>query len=351
MHFTYPQNRSVALDCLRGVAILGVVIYHVLTRYHPDDFDAVAQFIYRWGFFGVDLFFPLSGYLITRFLLTYEHADIVRTFFLRRIFRIFPLYFVAVAIFILASIATGNQRDLLPNIWAPLTFTTGWFAFFVGKEVTPFLITWTLSIEEFAYLLFGISISFGRRVFIYFIYFATIIPFIFRAALILLDFDYVYYLPPARLDSIAIGGLVALFMIRGYQFESYFLFLGIFIIIIIIIFPSVRGIFFLQIIGLLTCFFIAFAEKHRNAFNFTALYPIAYIGFHSYFIYLFHFFVLYGIFFIFDRLNISASYWEMSAFTILGTLIAAIVSYRVFEGPLLAVGRRFERTNPRKSEH
>src|SRR3569832_1712860 len=86
-----------ALDGLRGVAILLVLFLHV--------FDFLNYFFIGW--LGVDLFFVLSGFLITDILLkTVDKPNYLRNFYMRRILRIFPLYYLTliVCLLILPSI-------------------------------------------------------------------------------------------------------------------------------------------------------------------------------------------------------------------------------------------------------
>ena len=80
----YPNRHYYpALDGLRGVAILLVVLYH--------NFGFIKQSYFGW--LGVDLFFVLSGFLITDILLrTRSQPGFLKDFYMRRVLRIFPLY-------------------------------------------------------------------------------------------------------------------------------------------------------------------------------------------------------------------------------------------------------------------
>ena len=79
-----------ALDGLRGLAILLVVVYH--------NFGFIDYFFF--GLLGVDLFFVLSGFLITDILLrSLGQKNFLRSFYMRRVLRIFPLYYLTLVIF------------------------------------------------------------------------------------------------------------------------------------------------------------------------------------------------------------------------------------------------------------
>src|SRR5437773_11061572 len=81
-----------SLDGLRGVAIILVLLHH--------NFDFIPNFSYGW--IGVDLFFVLSGFLITEILIaTREEKNYLPKFYLRRALRIFPLYYLAIILFFL----------------------------------------------------------------------------------------------------------------------------------------------------------------------------------------------------------------------------------------------------------
>src|SRR5260221_8487443 len=118
---TTPQRRFYhpELDCLRFFAFFAVFIFHTLP--HEADyysarnipFAALIASVSRAGSFGVDLFFLLSAYLITELLLrekeSFGHVHL-KSFYLRRILRIWPLYFLAIFIGISLTIVDPDQH-------------------------------------------------------------------------------------------------------------------------------------------------------------------------------------------------------------------------------------------------
>ena len=94
------ENHIDSLDGLRGLAILLVFFYHYLPRNLHNPLSWLASV----GWTGVDLFFVLSGFLITGILYdTREAGNFFRAFYAQRALRLFPVYFVAVGIVLSAA--------------------------------------------------------------------------------------------------------------------------------------------------------------------------------------------------------------------------------------------------------
>jgi peptidoglycan/LPS O-acetylase OafA/YrhL len=136
-----------ALDGVRGIAALAVVLTHTLTN---GDFPSGRiMFLFHAGSYklalGVDLFFVLSGYLITTLLLVARrHHRYYRNFYVKRAFRILPALYLVLAIIVPAF------NFPVSSVIAALLFVAN-FAFVWGAtEIGPF---WTLAIEEQFYLL------------------------------------------------------------------------------------------------------------------------------------------------------------------------------------------------------
>src|SRR5438552_3923720 len=86
---------SSALDGLRGVAILMVLSYHFYRSTSDTAFDVVVAHFAMSGWMGVDLFFVLSGFLIAGILIDSKGSPhYLRNFYMRRVLRIFPLYYL-----------------------------------------------------------------------------------------------------------------------------------------------------------------------------------------------------------------------------------------------------------------
>jgi peptidoglycan/LPS O-acetylase OafA/YrhL len=154
-----PTKRNVALDGIRGLAVISVLIYHLMgftdaggAVEGTGKLEKVLRLIINEGWAGVDLFFVLSGFLITAILLK-SKADphYFRNFYMRRTLRIFPLYYLYVATFflVLPHLFPGNaELQALPprQAWY-WTYTSNFEVFLGGKWLTQPQ-CWSLAIEE-----------------------------------------------------------------------------------------------------------------------------------------------------------------------------------------------------------
>ncbi|RYY55744.1 MAG: acyltransferase [Chitinophagaceae bacterium] len=141
------------LDHLRTIAILLVLLFHYRMFKHPawvDDFG-----IYGWT--GVDLFFVLSGYLISSQLFAQIERDgwfSSKEFFIKRVFRILPAYLLVLAVYFL--VPASHEREGLAPLWKYLTFTQN-FGLDLAHYGT-FSHAWSLCVEEQFYLLLPVTL-------------------------------------------------------------------------------------------------------------------------------------------------------------------------------------------------
>jgi len=167
---TTREHRHVpALDGIRGMAAILVMVFHLarqeIAGTGPAAIGAVAQF----GWAGVDLFFVLSGFLISGILLdSRDRPRFFRTFYRRRALRIFPLYFafLALYIYVIVPVLPGAESDIVQRqkwLWTYLSnfdvARFGWYAG-VGSHANNL---WSLAIEEQFYLVFPLAVFFLPR--------------------------------------------------------------------------------------------------------------------------------------------------------------------------------------------
>jgi peptidoglycan/LPS O-acetylase OafA/YrhL len=147
------QNKFYGLDHLRALAITVVFFYHCQMPLfgHPDWLPDLVKF----GWTGVDLFFVLSGFLIASQLfeqIKNDHKIDLKTFFLKRFFRIIPAYWTVLLVYFLCPFF--REREALMSAWKFLFFIQNFGLNIV--EFGTFSHAWSLCVEEHFYLLLPI---------------------------------------------------------------------------------------------------------------------------------------------------------------------------------------------------
>ena len=152
-----------ALDGLRGVAVLIVILHHVSALItHTGPLAALLlRPIMINGWVGVDLFFVLSGFLITRIVIQTRNAENRATvFYARRALRIFPIYYLSLFVVLSASHFSSWLSFLLPyagrtDVVLLLLFGQSWIPFFHGGASAANIVGhfWSLGVEENFYFI------------------------------------------------------------------------------------------------------------------------------------------------------------------------------------------------------
>ncbi|RWM92813.1 MAG: acyltransferase [Mesorhizobium sp.] len=203
-------QRDIQLDAVRAVAVTLVLYAHFLA---PNG----TSFL---GHLGVRLFFVLSGFLITRLLLdardsnAFASGPALRAFYARRVIRIFPPYFAVLALVWLTNLEQSSSS----LAWHALYLSNFWYA--LRNDWNPWLLChfWSLSIEEQFYLAWPLIMLLAPRRRIEAI----------TIGVILFSFAYRFYwpltanpalardlLPPASMDALGCGALLAVRRARG----------------------------------------------------------------------------------------------------------------------------------------
>ena len=283
------------IDGLRALAVIPVILFHA-------GFE-----LFSGGFVGVDIFFVISGYLITTILIEdieNKRFSIVN-FYERRARRILPaLFVVALTALIFALLFFSEIRiqafakSLITTIFFTSNFyfwkSTDYFA--LSAEYEPLLHTWSLAIEEQYYLLFPIFLGlvwrFGKyRVFWMIVVFAAL-------SLALSEWGWRnkavanFYLAPTRAWELFAGSIAAFIVQkRGVQANNALALLGLVAIMFAIFiyndstpFPSVYAL--MPVIG--TVLLVLFADKETLVAKLLSTKPLVGIGLISYSAYLWH---------------------------------------------------------------
>jgi peptidoglycan/LPS O-acetylase OafA/YrhL len=214
------------LDGLRFYAFLGVFVFHSLPSqpafYHglhlplPSLWGAVV----KSGASGVDLFFALSAFLITSLLLRERHETggiWLRLFYIRRILRIWPLYFLVVALGVVLAHTMANQPLPWYYVAGYLLFVGNWVHAVFGAPKSICSPLWTVSIEEQFYLIWPLLMKMlERRGMIIAAIVTLLLATLSRVGFVLAGASggYLYYGSTSRCDSLALGILLAHFADR-----------------------------------------------------------------------------------------------------------------------------------------
>ena len=221
------SDRIPVLDGIRGIAVLLVMIFHFwIVAFSGGNllWERIYDDVAGMGWIGVDLFFVLSGFLITGIL--YDSRDSLhyfRVFYGRRTVRIFPLYYAALAIFflvgpfVLARVYRPALADMQSGAIVKLfawTYLLNWYEGFKGWGAVahPLQHFWSLSVEEQFYLIWPfLVLKLERRRMMGVCIGLMTLALTLRAVMYWLHFPFAAYTwTICRADSLAIGALVAL---------------------------------------------------------------------------------------------------------------------------------------------
>jgi len=214
------ESRILSLDGLRGLCILWVV-FHNLYPYGSGLHNLVessVRLIANMGWIGVQWFFVLSGFLITGILLKLKKTGGgLKNFYIRRALRIFPVYYLTLALFIFILPALGVTNAHIQGVihhqaWYWLYLVNWMPAFGINESGFPHL--WSLAVEEQFYCIWPWLIMWlPRRWMIVVCLFCVVSSPILRYLIVVFDEanakDLAYDLTIVRWDALALGALFA----------------------------------------------------------------------------------------------------------------------------------------------
>ena len=217
-------------DGLRGFAILLVLIGH------SGFLEALPHAgMLEYARFGVDLFFVLSGFLITGILTDSKGSrHFFRNFYARRVLRIWPLYYAVLFVaFVIVPLFAPSMRSTAAGIWPAFVFYVQNIVF-VKRDTYPFGLgaTWSLAVEEQFYLTWPLMVFlFKKRTLAIICASLVVVSLSLRLAARFYGAPsgFIHFFTLSRLDAIAFGSLAALWLrspsctlvrwrIRAYQF-------------------------------------------------------------------------------------------------------------------------------------
>jgi len=207
------------LDGMRAVAIGAVLLYHCWGYLGEAPVGRAVSSLAAIGWAGVDIFFAISGFLITGILLSArEQANYYKRFFIRRSIRIFPLYYLVTTLVLIAGLAirylelpvSDPSLDHLDRIWINYLYLVNFAVAFFDNDTVLLSIAWSLAIEEQYYLIFPfIVLHLSRRNLMRVLVGACLLAPVFRVLIFSWTnlYDTAYVLPFCRMDNLAVGGI------------------------------------------------------------------------------------------------------------------------------------------------
>lgn len=334
------------IDGLRALAVISVIFYHTKLAIAGREW-------FSGGFIGVDVFFVISGYLITKLLiLELKNSGSINfiEFYKRRARRILPMLFFVIFVsfpFAWERLLPGSFVEYAKSILTALLFSSNFFFYFNTTEygadsslLKPFLHTWSLGVEEQFYLLFPILIFFAFRFFpkwvLFFLLCLTLFGFVFMVSIGSQNQPFNFFSPMSRFWELMVGASLASieFSKRFSQIDfniPYLSSIGLILIIFCIIYfdsttthPGILTL--LPVAG--AAFIIAGKSGNDISKKILSFKPFVGIGLISYSAYLWHFPIL-----AFSRIgnNQLSSFDKLELVTV--TFILSIVSYFLIERP------------------
>jgi peptidoglycan/LPS O-acetylase OafA/YrhL len=344
---------SPQLDGLRFLAAFAVFVHHA-----PAVPSLGALKTYGWA--GVDLFLVISAYLLTRLLmLEYEATGriSIKSFFVRRALRIWPLYLGYVTAITLLAIVAGKLAFVTASYWwlSHVSFSNNILTAVKGYSVVPYTAhLWTISLEEQAYLVlpFVLAACLGGRSSPRGLLSTGIaivaLMIVARAALVLAGVQHPFiWVLPLRADGIVLGTVVALAMPPSDRGRGNLLLaLGIAGLVSVGLFPSIEvagayQVFGYSIVAASCCALVLATQAPGMILNrLLGSVPMRLLGKVSFGFYVYHAVMLYIAEKLLSRLGIGPG----PAVFVLGlvlTIAAAILSYHFYERPFLKFKKRF----------
>jgi peptidoglycan/LPS O-acetylase OafA/YrhL len=336
-----------AIDGLRALAVLSVIAYHLASRAAPG------------GFLGVDIFFAISGFVVTASMATLPAQNLFglqAQFYARRIVRIFPALAVCLLITGLAYVLFIPQAWLSEDIqWTGLAAVFGASNFQLGLShnayfapkagFNPFTHTWSLGVEEQFYLLFPFLVGLDRRsrsgggIALAIVSALTIASLVLAVLQTPADPQRAFYLLPARYWELGAGMLLCLTLARWRPVLAHApklsLALGAAGLVMTAWalmrpwggspFPSAAP----AVLGALGLIAVAVASPRSVTARLFAAAPAVFVGQISYSLYLWHWPI-----FVLMRWTCGLATWPLCLLALALTFGAAVASYRYVETPL-----------------
>lgn len=358
-----------ALDGLRGLAVLAVMAYHLAPPSYTDGVHVDLFRFLAFGWAGVDLFFVLSGFLITGLLLDAKDGPHYFTsFYMRRTLRIFPLYYgLLFTIFIaLPAFHVHAYDEVGRGQWLFWLYLVNIHDAFTPLQNHSLYHLWSLAVEEQFYLVWPLLVwGLGRRALLRTCWCCVLIAITSRVifTLWLKMPAAAYTLTLCRFDSLAFGGIAALTVRWAsasgaktiWESPKLWTLLAVAVVLLVAFAPSVSlHDPWMMTLGLtvLAVFFTATVTIAATGGSVVSRWlsrrPLTTLGAYSYALYLLHPLIHSAIRKASERsstrfpaLQGHFGGWGVAAATFIVSFLSAAISWQIYESPFLRLKRFF----------
>lgn len=350
------MNYRKDIDGLRAFAVVAVILNHLNKDILPG------------GFLGVDIFFVISGFVITSSLLKNDlkkPKEVLADFYIKRIRRILPalLVFILIGSFLIVLVNANPLRSLqlgiasifgVSNMYL-IASSSDYFA--PSTEYLAFTNTWSLGVEEQFYFVYPFLLILLRRIIgdrnnyqkslLMILLGLSFLSFVSFTFLYSNNINLAYYLMPTRFWEIAIGCIAFLFYQKNDESNVKFkavsklsVFVG--ISIIALLFIDIGNLAPVQHLAIvfLTSIVLVFANQLSYAKKALSSEPIVFAGKISYSLYLYHWLVI-----CISRWTIGIQWWSIP-FQLLLIFSLSLLSFKYIETPFRnKIGKNLKRFN------
>lgn len=273
---------------LRAFSVIFILIYHFFPSYLPS------------GFIGVDIFFVISGFLISQILLFDQYKNSFFSFLKSRFLRLAPAFLTVLFaslilgwFFLLQDEYFALSKSVFSSLIAQSNLyemlRSGYFENTISTR--PLLHLWSLAVEIQFYLFISVFIFWQRnnKKIIWLLLFLMACSFIANILFIDINSTANFYLSPFRLWEFLLGSIVFIYQ-RDKKIPSYFSYIGIFLLIISLFVIDTHSPFpgWVAFLPVLASGFILLNNQSNNVSHILSLKPMVFIGSISYALYLWH---------------------------------------------------------------
>jgi peptidoglycan/LPS O-acetylase OafA/YrhL len=337
MHFKESYRRDI--DGLRAVAVVAVILNHFYQGVLPS------------GFLGVDIFFVISGYVITQSLVSQQYSswsEYLLGFYTKRIRRLLPALFfcVFITLLVLLFLSASVRKEIFNTGATSLLGLSNVYLYYIASDyfsvdatLNPFTHTWSLGVEEQFYFVYPFLLAWCGLVFsrkrngnpraLLLLAALSLISFSLYFFSYHLDPVASFYLMPMRFWELCLGGLVFLFGDKfGFLKKSYWSALCFFSIMCVLFFPAELRLYTTVVCAVCTAGLIVSAPDKDFFGQVLSSRLFVYIGTLSYSLYLWHWVVL-----VLGRYALGDSNSAL-LFLLFLSFFLSLVSYHCVERPL-----------------